>query len=90
MTKITKIFLTVIALLLPLLSEAQCSVCTAGVASTARTHGAFGTAINSGILYLLTITYLVFSITAVYFLRHRIGYFFRTLASRWRMFIASF
>lgn len=90
MSKLSKIFFALILLLSPLWTSAQCSVCTAGVASTARTHGAFAIAINSGILYLLTITYLVFAAVAIYFLRHRIRYYMRTLASRWRMFIASF
>jgi len=76
--------------LFPLWTAAQCSVCTAGVASTARTNGKYGAGINSGILYLLTVTYLVFTITAIYFLRHRIRYYLRSLATRWRMFIASF
>ena len=90
MNKLSNIFFALILLLSPLLTEAQCSVCTAGVASTARTDGKFGAGINSGIIYLLIVTYLVFSIAAIYFLRHRIRYFMRTFASRWRMFIASF
>ncbi|HTA26496.1 MAG TPA: hypothetical protein VK809_01815 [Bacteroidia bacterium] len=72
------------------LCEAQCSVCAAGAASTARTNGKYGAGINSGIIYLLIVTYLVFTVFAIYFLRHRIRYYFRTLATRWRMFIASF
>ena len=90
MNKVSKIFFALILLLSPLWTVAQCSVCAAGAASTARTNGKYGAGINSGIIYLLIITYLVFSIAAIYFLRHRIRYFMRTLASRWRMFIASF
>jgi len=72
------------------LCEAQCAICAAGAASTARTNGRYGAGINEGILYLLGVTYLVFTIAAIYFLRQRIRYYIRTLASRWRMFIASF
>jgi len=88
--KYFKIFLLLSIALFPLWTSAQCAVCAAGAASTARTNGKYGAGINEGILYLLGITYLVFAVTAIYFLRHRIGYFLRTLASRWRMFIASF
>jgi hypothetical protein len=72
------------------LCEAQCAVCAAGAASTARTNGGYGAGINSGILYLLTITYLVFTVFGIYFMRQRIRYYLRSLATRWRMFIASF
>lgn len=90
MKKISKIFWLFVILLCPLWTVAQCAVCAAGAASTARTNGKYGAGINEGILYLLGMTYLVFTIAAIYFLRNRIRYFLRTLASRWRMFIASF
>ncbi len=90
MKGISKVFIALMILLLPVWTSAQCSICAAGAASTARTNGGYGAGINSGILYLLTITYLVFTIAAIYFLRQRIRYYLRTIASRWRMFIASF
>jgi hypothetical protein len=90
MKNTSKIFFSLILLLSPFLTEAQCAVCAAGAASTARTNGSYGAGINSGIIYMLTITYLVFAIAGIYFLRHRIRYYVRTLATRWRMFIASF
>jgi len=83
------IFFSLIILLLPLWSAAQCAVCTAGVQSNANSGGGIGKTINSGILYLLTITYLVFAAAAVYFLRDHIKYYFRVGMQRWRMFIAS-
>jgi hypothetical protein len=88
--KISKIFVLLIIVLFPLWTSAQCAVCAAGAASTARTNGKYGAGINEGILYLLGVTYLVFTVAAIFFLRHRIRYYIRTLASRWRMFIASF
>lgn len=84
-----KIFFSAIVLLLPLLSAAQCSVCTAGIASNAESSGSIAHTINPGILYLLTVTYLIFTSVAVYFLRNHIKYYFRVLVERWRMFIAS-
>ena len=72
------------------LCAAQCSVCAAGAASTARTNGKYGAGINSGIIYLLIVTYLVFTIAGIYCMRQRIRYYLRSLATRWRMFIASF
>jgi hypothetical protein len=87
---IFKIVAALIIVLFPLLTSAQCAVCAAGAASTARTNGKYGAGINEGIIYLLIVTYLVFTLAAVYFFRHRIRYYLRTLSSRWRMFIASF
>ena len=90
MNRFSKIFFAFVLFMSPLWAAAQCAVCAAGAASTARTNSKYGAGINSGILYLLVVTYLVFSIAAIYFLRHRIRYYMRTFASRWRMFIASF
>ena len=90
MKKALKIALSLLILLYPLWTSAQCAVCAAGAASSARSNGKYGAGINAGIIYMLVITYLVFAGGAIYFMRHRIRYFFRTLGIRWRMFIASF
>ena len=90
MKKISAILFLVLSSSLFTLCEAQCAVCAAGAASTARTNGAYGAGINSGIIYLLIVTYLVFTIAGIYFMRQRVRYYLRTLATRWRMFIASF
>ena len=84
-----KIFSLFVILALPLWSAAQCSVCKAGLISNAKTGGNTAQGINEGILYLLTITYLVFTAFAVYYLRDHIKYYMRVAAQRWRMFIAS-
>jgi len=89
MNQVKKILFSVIVLALPVWSAAQCSVCKAGIISNARTGGNTSAGINQGILYLLTITYLVFAIFAVYFLRGHIKFYFRLAVQRWRMFIAS-
>lgn len=89
MKNLKKIFFSAIVLLLPLISAAQCSVCTAGVASNAESSGSIARTINPGILYLLSVTYLIFSAVAIYFLRNHIKYYYRVLVQRWRMFIAS-
>ena len=86
MKKAHKIVFSLIILLFPLWSAAQCSVCTAGAASTARTNGGYGAGINAGILYLLGVTYLVFAVFAVYFFRNSLRYHFRTMVTRWRMY----
>ena len=85
MKRISAILFLVLCSSLFTLCEAQCSVCTAGVASTARTNGGYGAGINAGIIYMLTITYLVFAVFAIYFLRQRIRYNLRALATKWRM-----
>ncbi|HXP52026.1 MAG TPA: hypothetical protein VN922_18870 [Bacteroidia bacterium] len=89
MKNIKRIFFSLVIVLLPLWSAAQCSVCTAGVQSNANSSGGIGKTINSGILYLLTITYLVLAIGAIYFLRDYIKYYYRVGVQRMRMFIAS-
>jgi len=89
MKNIKRLFFSFVIVLLPLWSVAQCSVCTAGVQSNANSSGGIGKTINSGIVYLLTITYLVFTVAAIYFLREHIKYYIRVAAQRWRMFIAS-
>ncbi|HTA84211.1 MAG TPA: hypothetical protein VK783_14800 [Bacteroidia bacterium] len=89
MKNIKRILFSFVIVLLPLWSAAQCSVCTAGVASNANSSGGIGKTINSGIVYLLTITYMVFAAAAIYFLRDHIKYYYRVAAQRWRMFRAS-
>jgi hypothetical protein len=89
MKNIRRLFFSFVIVLLPLWSSAQCSVCTAGVQSNANTGGGIGKTINSGILYLLTITYLVFTFAAVYFFREHIKYYSKVAVQRMRMFIAS-
>jgi len=53
-----KLFL-IVALALPFLSSAQCSMCKA-VAETAN-EGGFGAGLNYGILYLMILPYLIIS-----------------------------
>ncbi|MGP8217810.1 MAG: hypothetical protein ACLQQ4_19750 [Bacteroidia bacterium] len=89
MKNIKRIFISFAILLFPFWTVAQCSVCTAGVASNANNGGGIGSTINSGIVYLLTITYLVFAAVAIYFLRDHITYYYRVAVQRMRMFLAS-
>jgi|GEM_PF-1638400 hypothetical protein len=89
MKNLKRIIALLSVFVLPLFTVAQCSVCSAGVQSNANAGGGIGSVINSGILYLLTITYLVFTAVAIYFLRDHIRYYMRVAAQRWRMFIAS-
>ena len=89
MKLVKKILFSFIILALPVWSVAQCSVCKAGLISNAKTGGNTAQGINEGILYLLGITYLMFTAFAIYYLREHIKFYYRTAVQRWRMFIAS-
>lgn len=89
MKNIKRIFFLLVIILSPLWSAAQCAVCSAGLQSNANSGGGIGKTINSGILYLLTVTYTVFAIAAIYFLRDHIRYYYKTGMQRMRMFLAS-
>jgi len=86
---IKTIVVTLIVLALPVLSFAQCSVCAAGVASSRHAGSNVAAGINTGILYLLAFPYIIFSGFMIYRYREFIGYQYRMLAQRWRMFRAS-
>jgi hypothetical protein len=88
--KITKaIVATLIVLAIPVLSFAQCSVCAAGVASSRHAGSNVAAGINTGILYLLSFPYIILSGFIIFRYRELLGYQYRILAQRWRMFRAS-
>lgn len=89
MQKLKKIFFSFLILAIPLLSAAQCSVCSAGVASNLKNGGDVGKSINSAILYLMAFPYIVFMAFMVYRYRELIAFQYRELVQRWRMFRAS-
>jgi hypothetical protein len=89
MQKLKKIFFSLLILALPLWSAAQCSVCAAGVASNLKEGGSIGKGINTGILYLLSFPYIVFVGFMIYRYREFLGFQFRSIVQRWRMFRAS-
>ena len=89
MQKLSKIFLSLLIVATPLLSAAQCAVCAAGAASDLKTGGSVGKGLNSGILYLLAFPYVVFVGFMVYRYREFLGFQYRSMVHRWRMFRAS-
>jgi hypothetical protein len=85
-----KILLSVCVLISPIIASAQCALCSANVQSNLNTGGSVGKSINFGILYLLSFPYIILLGFAIYSFREVIGYHYRTLLIRWRMFVASF
>jgi len=84
-----KIFFSFIILALPLFTSAQCSVCAAGVASSRQAGSNVAAGINTGILYLLSFPYIVLMGFIIYRYREFIGFQYRMMVQRWRMFRAS-
>jgi hypothetical protein len=83
------IIASLVILALPVISYAQCSVCAAGVASSRQAGSNVSAGINTGILYLLSFPYIVLTGFVIYRYRAYIGYQYRMLVQRWRMFRAS-
>jgi hypothetical protein len=84
-----KIISCLAILALPAISFAQCSVCAAGAASSQQAGSTVSNGINNGILYLLVFPYLIFMGFMIYRYREFLGYQYRILVQRWRMFRAS-
>jgi hypothetical protein len=84
-----KIISCLVVLALPAISFAQCSVCSAGVASSQKAGSTVAAGINTGILYLLAFPYIILTGFIIFRYHEFIGYQYRMLVQRWRMFRAS-
>lgn len=60
------VFLAVVLLVIPMDGEAQCAMCRASVESNIKEGNGVGAGLNAGILYLMSIPYIILSV---------IGYF---------------
>jgi hypothetical protein len=89
MQKLKNIIVLAVVSALPLLSEAQCAVCKAGVQSNLREGGSVALGINTSILYLMSFPYMIFMGFMIYRYRGYLGFQYRTIVHRWRMFRAS-
>ncbi len=70
MRKVPYIFF-VLALVMPLLTEAQCSMCKAVAESDLKGGGTAAAGLNSGILYLMMFPYLLIGIVAFSYYYYR-------------------
>ena len=70
-------FIFSIFCLLPYLGEAQCAMCKA----SAKSSSSFGSliALNNGILYLIAVVYILFTIGYFVFLKGKVGKFFKEI-----------
>ncbi len=84
-----KIIACLIVLAVPAISFAQCAVCAAGAASSQKSGSTVAAGINTGILYLLMFPYIIFTGFMIYRYHEFLGYQYRMLVQRWRMFRAS-
>ncbi len=84
-----KIIACLIVLATPAITFAQCAVCAAGAASSQQSGSKVSAGINTGILYLLGFPYIIFTGFMIYRYREFLGYQYRMLVQRWRMFRAS-
>lgn len=84
-----KIIACLVVLALPAITFAQCSVCAAGAASSQQAGSTVSSGINHGILYLMSFPYFVMMGFLIYRYREFLGYQYRMLVQRWRMFRAS-
>jgi len=57
--------LLVVLSMLPLLSEAQCSMCRAVTESNRQSGGGWASGLNDGILYLMAFPYLLMGIIGI-------------------------
>jgi hypothetical protein len=88
--KITKKIIACLTILaLPALTFAQCSVCAAGAASSQHSGSNTAAGINTGILYLLAFPYIILTGFIIFRYHEFIGFQYRMLVQRWRMFRAS-
>lgn len=63
------LIISVILLLTPVDIEAQCAMCKAVAKSDLETGGDIGNGINTGILYLMAIPYVILSIGGYFFFK---------------------
>lgn len=58
-------------LILPFLSQAQCSMCRAVAESSQQGGSSIAAGLNDGILYLMAIPYVLLATLGILFYRHR-------------------
>ena len=74
-----KLFYLLIFLLLDITVQAQCAMCKSTVSSNLESGGNTGRGINTGILYLLAIPYLLIGGLLIYIFRKQITARFKQL-----------
>lgn len=73
---------TVLLVLLSDFSMAQCAMCKAVAESTSEGNQEMAQGLNSGIIYLMFIPYILFAIAGIVFFRKKIAYFYRDLTTQ--------
>ncbi len=73
MKKILSLLFTLSLFLIDLATKAQCAMCKSGVASNLEGGGNTGRGINTGILYLMAIPYLLLGGLLVYIFRKQLS-----------------
>ncbi len=73
MNKIVRILVLFVFVLIDISASAQCAMCKSGVASNLEAGGNTGRGINTGILYLMAIPYLLIGGLVAYVFRKRIS-----------------
>jgi hypothetical protein len=71
-TRLISAFLTLMTFLLPLVAEAQCAMCKGSAQATDESGQIVQQGINNGILYLLSLPFLLVGVVAalyIYYLR---------------------
>jgi LPXTG-motif cell wall-anchored protein len=83
MKKIIYFFLLFAFFIIQVSAYAQCAMCKSGVASNLEGGGNTGRGINTGILYLMAIPYLLIGGLIVYVFRKRISEKFKELKAQY-------